>query len=165
MCCGLDCHSILPSSVTCRESEGACDVAENCTGASPNCPADTFLNTSYICNPSLGVCQANVTCTGESPLCPTWDNYYPFLYICHTSQGVCDTELFCTGDSPACPAPQYSTALCRQASNECDLPEYCSVRASRVLQMPLLVRVSRVVSMVLCVNEITVLALRQHAYH
>ena len=126
LCCGGNCHSIVPSTVVCRPSAGACDQPENCTGTSPHCPADTFLNSTVVCRGSLGVCDAPETCTGYYPLCPPWNAYYPPWYVCHWSAGVCDMELLCSGFSPSCPAPSYSTALCRPQHGQCDLPEYCS---------------------------------------
>ena len=38
-----------PASFECRASAGSCDVAENCTGASADCPADTFVAASTEC--------------------------------------------------------------------------------------------------------------------
>ena len=39
-CCAADCSAVLAAGTTCRASSGACDVAENCDGASGACPAD-----------------------------------------------------------------------------------------------------------------------------
>src|SRR5204863_8400109 len=40
-CCTTTCD-FKASGTTCRSSAGVCDVAESCTGSSPDCPADAL---------------------------------------------------------------------------------------------------------------------------
>ena len=49
---------------------GVCDVVENCTGSSPNCPANAFAASSVTCRPAAGVCDVAENCTGSSAACP-----------------------------------------------------------------------------------------------
>src|SRR5262249_1752594 len=43
--------------VVCRPSAGVCDVAETCTGTSPQCPADAFASSATECRAAAGVCD------------------------------------------------------------------------------------------------------------
>ena len=54
----------------CRAAAGACDVAEQCTGAAPGCPADAFEPPTTECRAAVGVCDASELCTGSDPTCP-----------------------------------------------------------------------------------------------
>ena len=59
------------SSLTpCRGSAGICDVVENCTGSTDDCPADGFASSSTPCRAVAGLCDAAENCTGSGPLCP-----------------------------------------------------------------------------------------------
>jgi hypothetical protein len=72
-----------PATFVCRASAGFCDVAENCTGSSPDCPADAFA-------PNTKLCNAATRCSGG-----IGDNQYNSggLYSC---LGYCDgTSLSC----------------------------------------------------------------------
>jgi hypothetical protein len=47
-----------------------CDVAENCTGSGPNCPANAFQPSATVCRSAVGVCDIAENCTGSSAACP-----------------------------------------------------------------------------------------------
>ena len=40
-----------PSDWVCRESMGACDKEEKCTGTGPQCPPDAKQPTNHVCRP------------------------------------------------------------------------------------------------------------------
>jgi hypothetical protein len=54
----------------CRASEGPCDVAESCDGASATCPANALAKASTVCRAAAGPCDAAELCTGTTPACP-----------------------------------------------------------------------------------------------
>ena len=56
--------SFQPSSFTCRDSAGQCDVAETCTGSSGICPTDVFASSATTCT---GTSQGGV-CDSDRPL-------------------------------------------------------------------------------------------------
>lgn len=62
--------SLAGSTVECRPSAGPCDVAERCTGTSPDCPDDAFQSDTVICRASAGVCDKAESCTGSTAACP-----------------------------------------------------------------------------------------------
>src|SRR5207249_4220522 len=47
----------------------SCDLAENCTGADANCPADALQDNSFVCRPAVAACDVAENCTGD-PECP-----------------------------------------------------------------------------------------------
>jgi hypothetical protein len=112
----------------CRPANGACDVAEVCSGASLDCPSDGFATATTQCRASAGACDAPESCSGTSPNCPA-DQLRPSTHVCRTATpGSCDRQELCSGSSVACPNDTFlpSGSLCRPASAECDLPETCS---------------------------------------
>lgn len=53
ICDGLG-HCVInyrPSTYVCRAAVPPCDVAENCTGSTPDCPANGFAPNTRLCNP------------------------------------------------------------------------------------------------------------------
>jgi cysteine-rich repeat protein len=150
-CCTSSC-SLVGAGTQCRGLGGVCDVAESCTGASPNCPAD--LKSSAVCRPSGGVCDVVETCDGVSNACPAdgkstapcraaagvcdvgescdgvndacpADDFAPAATPCRSSAGICDLVDFCPGTGPDCAADAKSTAVCRPSGGVCDVAESC----------------------------------------
>ena len=127
VCCSSSCQ-FLTSSTTCRASAGVCDVAEQCSGSSATCPADSFASSATVCRPgTAGVCDTAENCTGFSAACPP-DTFAPNTTICRPSSGVCDTAETCTGSSPTCPANSFasSSTTCRPVAGVCDTAETCT---------------------------------------
>src|SRR5206468_6769269 len=50
------CSAYLSSSVECRSAAGECDLAENCPGNGPNCPADTKKTAGTACTADSNPC-------------------------------------------------------------------------------------------------------------
>jgi hypothetical protein len=59
-----------PATFTCREQTGQCDVAEQCTGGSGECPADAVAPEGMVCGASLDQCDAVDLCNGTDKTCP-----------------------------------------------------------------------------------------------
>ena len=112
--------------VVCRPSAGECDVAEACTGASAECPADAFVPATTQCRPSAGVCDVAETCTGTSATCPA-DQFASATTVCRDAADACDRAETCTGSSASCPADELMPAdtVCRAAQDACDEAEMC----------------------------------------
>lgn len=109
----------------CRESLGACDMAETCQDTT--CPPDARVAAGETCRGATGPCDAAETCDGTSPLCPT-DAFRPASTECRASQGACDPAETCSGSGPTCPADTISPlgTVCRSAGdNTCDVSEVC----------------------------------------
>lgn len=70
ICCSSDC-TFVASDVICRESAGACDKPETCSGEAPSCPADEFLPSGTPCGEIVGFCDVltQSTCEGDSAVC------------------------------------------------------------------------------------------------
>lgn len=115
--CGIE---LASAGTLCRPVAGACDVAEVCTGTSPECPADAFRPAGFVCRPVAGDCDLEEVCSGTSPQCPA-DQFKPNTVECRPAAGVCDVAEFCTGSSAACPANQF-----RDSSFECDDGKFCT---------------------------------------
>jgi cysteine-rich repeat protein len=125
-CCSSSCQ--LESAATeCRASAGACDPAETCTGASPDCPADQLLPPTTECRASAGICDVAESCTGSGAACPT-DGFVSATTECRASAGVCDVAESCTGSAAACPADGFvsATTECRASAGVCDVAESCT---------------------------------------
>jgi len=125
-CCTDSCH-FDSSSTQCRASAGDCDVAENCTGSSADCPSNSYRPSSYQCRASAGDCDIAENCSGSSPNCPA-NSYRPSSYQCRASAGDCDIAENCSGSSPNCPANSYrpSSYQCRASAGDCDIAENCT---------------------------------------
>lgn len=116
----------------CRPANGACDVAEVCSGTSLDCPSDGFATASTMCRAAAGPCDAPESCTGTSPACPT-DQLRPTTHVCRAAvSGGCDRPETCSGSSVQCPNDTFQPngTLCRMANGACDLPEVCSGTSS-----------------------------------
>lgn len=84
-----------PNTTVCRPAVGVCDVAENCTGSSPACPADSFAPTTRLCNPlacSLGPGD-NMYGSGGNSLC---------LGYCDGVSNSCDYANSCNPCAVSC---------------------------------------------------------------
>ena len=124
-CCSPTCE-YESAATECRASAGACDIAETCTGASADCPADAYQPGSTECRAAAGVCDIAEACTGASADCPA-DAYQPGSTECRASAGICDVAETCTGAGADCPADAFEpvTTECRAAAGVCDAPDYC----------------------------------------
>jgi cysteine-rich repeat protein len=125
-CCNTNCQFRSSTSV-CRPSAGVCDPAENCTGGSAACPANSFTSSTSVCRPTAGVCDVVEHCTGSNEDCPA-DAFLGTSSVCRPTSGVCDVAENCTGTIPVCPANQFaSTAtVCRPTAGVCDVAENCT---------------------------------------
>src|SRR5579862_8133083 len=92
-CCDANCH-FTANGTTCRNSAGACDVTEACTGNSPTCPTDGFASNTVVCRSSAGVCDIAETCPGNGPNCPADAKS---TAVCRSSAGACDVAESCNG--------------------------------------------------------------------
>ena len=113
--------------LVCRAAAGPCDVAETCTGADGNCPADAFQSSNFQCRSEAGACDMAETCSGTGPACPS-DAFRPAGTVCRAPAGSCDVTENCDGASPACPPDAFepSTTVCRPATGACDVSESCT---------------------------------------
>src|SRR6185436_4313234 len=84
----------------CRAAAGACDVAENCTGGSPACPANGFAPTTQECRGDAGQCDVAEHCTGTGAACPA-DGFEPNGTTCDDGNACVTGEAcqagVCTG--------------------------------------------------------------------
>jgi hypothetical protein len=87
--------------VTCRAAAGQCDVAEQCSGSGPACPADA--KSTAVCRASAGPCDVTETCDGVTDGCPA-NAFVSAGTVCRPSAGACDVAEACTGAAAACPA-------------------------------------------------------------
>ena len=125
-CCTTLCE-FRAVGLVCRPSAGPCDVAETCTGANGNCPADAFQPSNFQCRPATGTCDLPETCSGSGPDCPP-DGFRPAGTVCRAPAGSCDVTENCDGTGPDCPADAFepSSTVCRPATGPCDVSESCT---------------------------------------
>ncbi|HJX64835.1 MAG TPA: fibronectin type III domain-containing protein [Polyangia bacterium] len=88
----------------CRKAAGDCDIAESCTGASPDCPDDAVMTAGTLCRKAAGACDVAESCSGTAPNCPT-DGMVPAGTTCRPSidSNQCDPAEVCTGTGVSCP--------------------------------------------------------------
>lgn len=111
----------------CRPAAGVCDVAEQCSGSSPNCPPDLFMSSNTICRQSGGECDLTEYCTGNAAACPT--DRATIQNVCRPSIGICDVDDVCSGQRTCGLNRVLSPALgmvCRPSTGQCDVAETCS---------------------------------------
>uniref|UniRef100_H3AZG6 ADAM metallopeptidase domain 15 n=1 Tax=Latimeria chalumnae TaxID=7897 RepID=H3AZG6_LATCH len=62
---GICCENckLKPAGSTCREPLGECDLPEHCTGASPYCPPNVFIQNGQICSRGRAYCHSGVCLT------------------------------------------------------------------------------------------------------
>jgi hypothetical protein len=120
-------YTLLSAGTECRPAVGDCDVAEECTGASPACPDQVFRPAGTQCRDNGGACGLAENCTGDSPNCPG-DQHVPAGTECRGSAGICDVAESCTGQSGDCPADNFVPAgtECRASVDVCDLADRCT---------------------------------------
>ncbi|MFN2427105.1 MAG: hypothetical protein ABR587_11740 [Candidatus Binatia bacterium] len=130
--CGDNCNEETDgcfdsASTVCRPSGGICDVAENCTGSSGACPADTFVSSATTCRASGGICDVAEACTGSSATCPA-NAFVSSATTCRGSAGVCDVAETCTGSAATCPNNGFvgTATICRADAGDCDVAERCT---------------------------------------
>src|SRR5207249_2791688 len=99
-CCTATC-TFVTAGTTCRNSTGACDPAETCTGSSATCPADVLSPAGTLCHTAVNDCDLDHTCTGTSTTCPT--TVKPAGTACTDDGNVCTTDT-CNGTvgNPLC---------------------------------------------------------------
>ncbi|HXC49543.1 MAG TPA: hypothetical protein VN634_01545, partial [Candidatus Limnocylindrales bacterium] len=121
--CGSTCNEgpdncFASGATVCRSVAGVCDVAENCTGASASCPADSFTS-GNTCRGSAGICDVAETCSGASASCPA-DGFASSATTCRAAGSVCDVAEVCSG-AATCPADAFasSSTPCASDSNVC----------------------------------------------
>ena len=119
--------SAAPSSTVCRAQNGACDVAETCSGTSLTCPTDAVAVLGTVCRAANGACDVPETCDGTTKACPA-DGFASATTVCRASTGTCDAAETCTGTSATCPADAFASAttVCRPAAGGCDVAETCT---------------------------------------
>jgi|GEM_PF-1570847 len=117
-CCAN--YHFASSSVVCRGQEGACDVAEKCTGNSATCPTNGYQVAGTLCRISAGTCDPPEYCSGDSVDCPSnfvYQNYHNV--VCRPSAGACDVAEKCSG-SVNCPSNTYQSN-----GTSCGICKYC----------------------------------------
>ncbi len=120
-----DCPADAKSTAMCRPSAGVCDVAESCDGVDNDCPADGFQSSNTVCRPAAGACDVAENCPGAGPNCPADAKS---TAVCRPSAGVCDVAESCDGINNACPPDVFrpSSTVCRPAAGQCDVAESCT---------------------------------------
>ena len=63
-------HPAGNAGTVCRPANGVCDLPEQCTGTSTQCPTDGFASSTTVCRASAGVCDVAENCPGNGPNCP-----------------------------------------------------------------------------------------------
>ena len=127
----LDTCSITPKPATtiCRPSAGQCDVAESCTGNSPDCPADGFAPVSTTCigESNGGLCDSVTDSCDGAGNCA--DSYKGGETVCGPAN-QCEVAAACSGSSGDCPPNGFlpATTTCVGTSNggACDGTDSCN---------------------------------------
>ena len=129
-CCTTTCE-FKPASTECRAAAGDCDVAEVCTGAGAECPADEFVTGGTECRGAPGDCDMAEACSGTSAECPS-DGFVSAGTQCRSAAGDCDLPETCSGADPDCPPDVLESAgiTCRAAPGACDTAEECTGASS-----------------------------------
>jgi len=97
------------SSTVCRESNGVCDVAENCTGSSATCPANSYQQQGTDC----GICAA---CDGQgSCVADLTQNIDCGLCQKCTAKDTCGYQTSSEDLKNECPSGQCVTGNCNGA--------------------------------------------------
>jgi len=104
---GVCTDNVMIIGTECRASEGACDLAEVCDGASHFCPTD--VKSTSLCRTSAGICDVPESCDGINNNCPS-DSFLPDTTLCRALAGVCDAEEMCTGSDASCPTDTFASA-------------------------------------------------------
>lgn len=115
----------------CRAAVGACDAAEQCTGADAACPADAFIEAAAAveCRAAAGPCDVADTCDGSGSDCPV-DVRAADGTVCLAADpdAPCDVDDVCDGVRVACPtAVRAAGTVCKAAdpARACDVDDVC----------------------------------------
>lgn len=129
-CCTAAC-TFRAAGTVCRESSAGavCDIPEECTGSSGECPPDAKLTPADgPCRPSAGLCDFPEFCDGFSDFCPADAKAFRGA-VCRAAAGACDQQEVCDGQSNDCPVDEKRAAgtVCRAAGlfSPCDIAEEC----------------------------------------
>src|SRR2546426_471346 len=118
-------HPAGNAGAVCRGSAGTCDVAEDCTGSSPTCPADGFQASTIAGRGAAGELGLGGNSPGNGPNCPA-DAEKVAGTACTSDGNPCSLDQ-CDGTNNLCQHPAGNAgAVCRLAVNECDVTEYCT---------------------------------------
>jgi len=116
---------------SCRLSGGDCDLAETCTGTSPDCPTDAFRPSSYQCRASGGTASCNPAeyCTGHRATCPS-DISLSEGAPCVGGTGICcgRSPATCYTTRSCCGTTDDASCVCRGPSSEA-----CSANRTELL--------------------------------
>ncbi len=85
-CDGAGACTLEPNGTLCRASAGVCDVVENCTGASENCPLDALEPNGTTCVDGL-FCTMTDVCQGGQ--CIGYGNPCPYGAACNEYTDTC----------------------------------------------------------------------------
>ena len=80
-----------PAGTVCRPAAGPCDVAETCTGATAECPADGFEPATASCNDN-DACTEGDHCSGAADVCVAGA---PSVCDGPCLTGICDPQAGC----------------------------------------------------------------------
>jgi len=120
-CCSPSCE-YESAATECRASAGTCDIAETCTGASADCPADAYQPSSTECRASAGICDAPDYCDGASAPCSADAK---LTTECRPSAHACDAPELCNGVSDDCGLDRASNGLQCPDGDLCNGNEVC----------------------------------------
>ncbi|HEX2879601.1 MAG TPA: hypothetical protein VHO25_08685, partial [Polyangiaceae bacterium] len=119
-----------PTTLTCRNDAGECDVEEKCD-ANGLCPADSFEPSGTECgDDSDTLCDNADSCDG-SGTCLI--NREPSGTTCRPAVGDCDMLEACDGTDVDCPANTFKpvdTACGNPGDTDCDNPDRCDAVGS-----------------------------------
>jgi MYXO-CTERM domain-containing protein len=122
---------VAAAGTECRESAGACDVAESCDGASPACPTDGLAPPGTECREAADVCDVAEVCSGGSVLCPV-DDFALAGTECRPMMSTCDLAEACDGLSVACPVDGLDPTCDCTLDADCADVSVCTIDACAV---------------------------------
>jgi len=145
-------HPAGNAGATCRDSTGECDPQETCDGTSTQCPIDAkkaeneactddgaactrdvcdgtgqcahpLRPATFVCRESTDECDPEEKCDGATDECPA-DAKKDEGVSCADDGELCTSDV-CNGGGVCTHPLQASTHVCREAGDECDVPESC----------------------------------------
>jgi len=130
-CCDTSTGKYRANTYVCRAKDGACDVAEKCTGSSATCPTDGYASSSTVCSSASGPCENDAKCTGSSKTCPS-KTYKSSSTVCNASSGACENDAKCSGSSATCPSKTFkaSGTVCNAATGTCENDAKCTGKSA-----------------------------------
>lgn len=75
-CCNTATCRFSSSATTCRAKSGECDIAESCTGASSECPSNTYVVDGTSCSSNTGYCVGGRCPTHTAQCTAAWSKNY-----------------------------------------------------------------------------------------